>query len=222
MNKLILLLGMLCLGTAAQAQDTLRLPSLLSLHVGTALPMGSFSGSSFDKESPAFAGEGILLQLTYTHPITSHLALGATAGFRANPFLQEKFQIPGDNLVQAIESTPWKTGYALANVQVQVPLGEEGGFYLRGGVGGALNRAASLRVLTPYGTITRDAETSLSIAYGASSGFYSVVSNLVLGFEVSLMATRADLTPINPTGSTEKYRQPLHSANLSLGIGYRL
>lgn len=107
MHKLFLLLTLLSYGTAA-AQDAPERPSTLTLSAGPALPMGSFSSTSFDREYPAFAGVGTIFQLSYVRSIKPNIGLGATAGYRRNPFLKDKFADPNDALVQEMERSPGK------------------------------------------------------------------------------------------------------------------
>ena len=117
MYKLFLLFTLLCFSAAAVAQDAPQ----LTLSAGPAFALGSFSSTSFDREYPAFAGIGTVIQLNYVRSIKPNIGMGASAGYRLNPFLEEKFADSNDELVQEMESRPWKTAYVLADVQYQVP-----------------------------------------------------------------------------------------------------
>lgn len=222
MNKVILLLAFLCAGTTAMAQDTLHAPSTITLQMGMAAPAGSYSSTSFDREHPAFAGMGSLLQLSYTHTVRPSLGLGATVGFRSNPFQEKSFAATDDALVQDIQSTAWKTAYALADVQWQLPFWEQHLFYVRGALGGAFNRAASLQVQTPYGNIIRPTTNSFTPAYGLSTGIQGILNRFVLGLEASLLATRAEVETRNAAGEPRKHTQAMRSTNFSLKLGYQL
>ncbi len=204
------------------AQDTLDAPTTITLQVGMAAPAGSYSSTSFDREYPAFAGMGSLLQLSYIHTVRPSLGLGATVGYRSNPFQEKSFAATDDELVQEIQSSAWKTGYALADVQWQLPFWDQHLFYVRGSVGGAYNRSASLQVQTPYGTIDRPRTDSFAPAYGVSTGMQGILNRFVLGLEASLLATRAAVETRNPAGEPRKHTQPMRSINFSLKVGYQL
>lgn len=222
MKKFLLLLILSGCGTAAMSQDSAPLAAHLLFSIGPALPLGSFSSTSFDREYPAFADVGTLAQLNYTQSLKPHIALGATAGYRRNPFLEEEFAAPGDELVQELKSKPWQTGYVLADVQVQAPLGRNGMAYIRGSAGGAYIRAASLQVQTPYGTITRSSDKGFTPAYGATTGLQGEKHRVVIGIETSLLFMRPSLEVKNQQGDINRYQQSMNSANFSLSVGYKL
>ncbi|WP_345158329.1 hypothetical protein [Pontibacter saemangeumensis] len=222
MKKLLLLLIHFGCGTAAMSQDSAPFASHLLFSVGPALPLGSFSSTSFDREYPAFADVGTFIQLNYTQSLKPHIALGATAGYRRNPFLEEEFAAPGDELVQELKSKPWQTGYVLADVQVQAPLGRNGMAFIRGSAGGAFIRAASLQVQTPYGTISRSSDKRVTPTFGATTGLKGEQNRIVIGIETSLLFMRPSLEVKNQQGATDQFHQPMNSANFSLSVGYRL
>ena len=223
MNKLFLLLTLLCFSAVAVAQDAPQWPSTLTLSIGPAFAMGSFSSISFDREYPAFAGTGTVFQLNYSRPVKPNIGLGATAGYRRNPFLEDKFAKPDDALVQEMESSPWQTAYVLADVQYQVPLLNRGGHaYVRGSVGGAFNRSAYLQVQTPFGTITRSSDSSFALAYGASAGITEAYNRLLIGLEANLRYMRPEFEGTSQQGDIKRYRQQMNSFSFGVSVGYKL
>ena len=222
MNKLILLLATLCLGATAMAQDAPQQPSTLMLSAGPAFAMGSFSSRSFDREYPAFAGAGTMLQLSYVRSVKPNIGLGASAGYRRNPFLEGKFADPADKLVQEMESRPWQTAYMLADVQYQAPLPSGGQAYVRGSVGGSYSRSAFLQVQTPFGTITRSSDDSFALAYGVGTGITGAYDRLLIGIGTSLLYMRPAFAVANRQGDIHRYKQQMNSVSFCISVGYKL
>lgn len=222
MRNLFLLLVLLSYGATALAQGTPQGPSTHTLSAGPALPMGSFSSTSFDREYPAFAGVGTLLQLSYVRSVKPNIGLGASVGYRLNPFLENKFANPNDALVQQMESRPWQTAYVLADVQYQMPLYSDGWVYIRGSVGGSFNRSDNLRVQTPFGTITRSSDISFTPAYGISSGLRGLYDRFSIGLETSLLYMRPTFEIASKQGELHPIKQDMNSISFCVSLGYML
>ncbi|MHA6248754.1 hypothetical protein ACXYMU_12505 [Pontibacter sp. CAU 1760] len=197
-------------------------PAMLSLRLGSAYPIGDFSKTRFDDTLPAFAAEGLLVQLSYTHPVRPLLVLGATTGYRSNPFQEDAFAKDNDDLVISIQSTGWRTAYALADVQLQVPLHTKTAYYLRGSVGGAFNRSASLLVETRFGTIKREKDTAIALMFGLSSGVQFTLNRVVLDIGGSLLNTQSGFEVVDAQGNRINDKQPLNTASITVGVGYPL
>ncbi|WP_242916971.1 hypothetical protein [Pontibacter liquoris] len=219
MQRFILVFLLACLSAPAFAQETGDPASRLSFNVGAAWPLNEFNSKDYDDAYPAFAKNGALLQLSYTHTLKNRVALGATAAWRSNKFDMDRFVMPEDELVLSKESTPWRSLFLLADVQYQVPA-KDGYFYVKGSVGAAYSRSAFLDINTPFGHVTRTADNSMAPAYGLSTGVHVNLRQFGLGLETGLLATKPEFEIENAQGEVTKYKQPMTTMHLSLLVSY--
>lgn len=219
MKKLILIAIFAFCGLAATAQDTPTYTSRISLSYSAAFPLGEFNSQDFDDAYPAFATQGSLLKLSYTYKIRENFALGATTGWRRNPFDLSQFVKDNDERVQHKESKPWQTVFTLADVQFLVPA-KAGFFYLKGSLGAAFSRSAFLNITTPYGNVTRSADNSTAFAYGLSSGAHIDIKQFGLGLEAGILSTKPAFEVENAQGKVIRYKQPMTTLNAGLFASY--
>ncbi|PKV63063.1 hypothetical protein [Pontibacter ramchanderi] len=214
---LISLVLMACLAATAQAQRARR----FGLQVGMAAPIGDFKKDHFEDDYPPLARRGANVQGNYRVDIKPYLAVGATAGFRFNRFDLDMFAAPDDELVQHRKASGWKTTYALADIYLQTPPGTVFGF-VKGSLGAALNKSPEVRVETTFGPIRHSADPVLVPAYGLSSGFAIQNGRFLLTVEIGVLRTRPSFEITDAKGNRSTLKQPMHTVNSMLGIGYTL
>lgn len=214
MKQLILTCALVLCSLAIVAQDVPNYSSEIRLQVGNAGPAGSFSSTDFEEDYPAFAMSGLLLQLGYSRSIAPRWAAGATLALRRNPFDLDKFAAPSDKLVISRDSKAWQSVFTLADVYYRFPTADLQ-LYLKGSVGAAFNRRASLTIVTPYGTINHKAATSTALAYGLHGGMQQYFGRFGIGLEGGILSTK----PTFEMGDTN-YKQAMTTINGSLFAAY--
>lgn len=221
MIKYILCLILLCIGTAASAQDTLRHTSRFSISYSSSFPIGDFRNTSYDAEYPPFATDGGMLQLNYAYGIKKNLYAGASVGWRRNPFHLESFVKDEDELVLSKESKPWHSFLAMADVQYLLHA-RDGFAYLKGSLGAASNRTNTLNINTPYGPITHTAAKATALAFGVSAGAQVNLRQFGIGLETAILSTNPTFERFTAQGKILTYKQPMTTLQLGLFVAYTL
>ncbi|NEM97122.1 hypothetical protein [Pontibacter burrus] len=216
MRKLISTTLLLVLCFTAFGQDEQNYSSTIRVQFGGAIPTGSFKSKSFDEEYPPFAISGPLLQVNYARTIKDNWAVGGTFALRRNPFNLDKFAPKGDELVLHTDSEPWQSVFTLADLYYQHQAGLNT-LYLRGSLGVAFSRRASVTVDTSFGTIYRAPDHGVAPAYGLHAGFQQNYSRFSIGLETGVFATR----PVfEVQGSNATYKQSMATINASMFLAY--
>ncbi|MBC5772557.1 hypothetical protein H8S95_00645 [Pontibacter sp. KCTC 32443] len=220
MKKSILgLLLVLCAFTTIAQPDSLTHSSRISISFGGAFPVGDFSSSDFEDTFTPFALSGPLAQISYLHDIKPYLAAGATLGLRRNAMDLDEFASDTDELVISKNSESWQSVFTLADLQFNFSTLTRN-LYLKGSVGAAFNRSASLQVETPYGTINHAPDTNTSFAYGASAGTLINLNQFSLGLESGILSTRPTFKLTDAQGNAAKYKLSMTTINLVAFASY--
>jgi hypothetical protein len=219
MKKFILGIVLVLTTIAATAQDTLTYTSGIRVHFSGAYPVGDFSSSDFEDTFAPFAFSGALYQISYSREIKPYLFAGTSLGLRRNPMDLDEFASDSDELVLSKTSEPWQSVFTLADVEYRYTT-FNGYLFVKGSVGAAFNRSASLHVETTYGPIDQAADNSTSFAYGASTGFLINLKKFGLGFETGILSTKPEFKFTDAQGKSTNYNLSMTTINVGIFGAY--
>jgi len=219
MKTFILCIALFFTIIAAFAQDAKPYTSSIKVRFGGAFPTGDFDSESFDKVFPPMAMSGPMLQVNYLRNIKKNLSAGATFALRRNPVNLDAFATESDELVISRESEPWQSVFTMADLQYQLQTLTRV-FYVRGSLGSAFNRKASIKVNTTYGLIDLPPVNSTALAYGLHIGITEHFNRLGIGFETGILSTKPTFKVQDAQGRTTTFSQEMTTINVSMSLSY--
>lgn len=219
MKQFILCLVIVFNCFAANAQESSLKTHSIRVQYDGSYPTGDFKNTAFEEDYPPFAKAGSLLQFNYSRSIKEQVLTGATLAWRRNAFDMDAFANPEDELVQSRESKSWQSVFMMADMQYRW-FARDGFFYVKGSLGTAYSRSASLRVNTTYGTINRASDNSFAFAYGLHGGLQVDIKQFGLGFETGVFSTNPTFSITNAQGKTTTYKQTMATYNMGIYTSY--
>ncbi|MBF9254845.1 outer membrane beta-barrel protein [Pontibacter sp. 172403-2] len=208
------------------------------VNIGAAFPIGGFRELGYSQvefttdKLPAFASNGTLLNVGFSHNLSKYFQAGATLGWRSNPidedayaerFITNPWAYP--DAPYTLKSNPWQSFYGTLDLYTQLPL-HRFTPYLKGSVGvGAftMGEANAVMKYEDYNVrINRFSDTKATVVYGGAVGLKYNLGPFDMNLECGVLAASAefDYDIGAPTGIKQKYN--LNTVNTTLGLSYRI
>ncbi|WP_299823366.1 hypothetical protein [uncultured Pontibacter sp.] len=226
MKKLLLVAALGCLGfTAAKAQGLSETNHRFTLNIGAASPTGVFKSTKESDDEAGYAKTGALVSLAYAADVHKNIAVGATLGWRNNPFDIDAFIGEDGEFIKSAEAESWRSVMLLGNVYLQAPINNLT-LYAKGSFGTAFNKSAAFKftsVETAYGSyeFEQSAAKNSSLAVGIGGGLRYDFGRFGVGAEFDVLSTKPEYK-VEYDGETESFKQPSNSFNTTVGLTYRL
>ncbi|RIJ34077.1 outer membrane beta-barrel protein [Pontibacter oryzae] len=217
---LVIFTGSLC----AMAQDNAPIEKhTMYLQVGVATPKGDFGSADFEDDYPDFADQGPLLQAGYRYRFSKFFAAGGSVTYRYNKFRMDAFVDDSDDLVTDKEARGWQSAMALADMYALYPLPDETTIlYAKASAGASVNRSASWRINTVYGSLSMPADNASASAFGWAVGIMLRAKPVELYVESGMLYTKPAFTVAGAQGNRFKHKQAMNTLHVSLGVSYTL
>ena len=220
MKRFILFILMMCCSFVAMSQDTLSFKHSFRLLMNGANPTGEFNHTAFEDDYPDFALEGTLVTASYLRQLNTFISVGPTIHYRKNGYDLDEFVSSSDELVINRDAAPWRSWFTMAEMYLHTRNNGTGNFYLRGSAGASFNKSAQVNIGTTYGDITLPADNASAFAWGIGVGVQGTMKNVGILIELTQLSTSPTFLGKDPLGNAMKYKQPMNTINVGVGVSY--